>query len=93
MSSQVELHSVSARAQSSDAQSSAVPARSASYDIAGNLEDVGAIHQQLPPPDKGAAAWRLLGAAFVFEALLWGNQYSFYLMNVICTQCYQDYGN
>lgn len=26
----------------------------------------------LPPADGGLAAWRLLMAAFVFEALLWG---------------------
>lgn len=28
--------------------------------------------QQLEPADRGLAAWRLLIAAFVFEALLWG---------------------
>ena len=28
--------------------------------------------QQLEPADGGPAAWRLLVAAFVFEALLWG---------------------
>jgi hypothetical protein len=28
--------------------------------------------QSLAPVDGGAAAWRLLGVAFVFEALLWG---------------------
>ncbi len=28
--------------------------------------------QSLPPADGGRAAWRLLLAAFVFEALLWG---------------------
>lgn len=27
----------------------------------------------LPPADGGIAAWRLLIAAFVFEALLWGS--------------------
>jgi hypothetical protein len=27
---------------------------------------------QLQPVDGGSAAWRLLCAAFVFEALLWG---------------------
>lgn len=31
----------------------------------------------LPPHDRGAAAWRLLLAAFVFEALLWGFPLSF----------------
>jgi hypothetical protein len=29
--------------------------------------------QALVPADGGPAAWRLLVAAFVFEALLWGN--------------------
>jgi len=28
--------------------------------------------QQLEPADGGASAWKLLCAAFVFEALLWG---------------------
>jgi len=32
--------------------------------------------QGLAPTDGGPAAWRLLVAAFVFEALLWGNQSS-----------------
>lgn len=27
---------------------------------------------QLAPADRGLPAWKLLGAAFVFEALLWG---------------------
>ena len=31
----------------------------------------------LPPTDRGLAAWRLLLAAFVFEALLWGFPLSF----------------
>ena len=29
--------------------------------------------QTLPPHDTGRAAWSLLLAAFVFEALLWGS--------------------
>ena len=29
--------------------------------------------QSLPPIDGGKAAWSLLLAAFVFEALLWGS--------------------
>jgi hypothetical protein len=37
-----------------------------------NPQNVIIIEQNLAPADKGAAAWRLLGAAFVFEALLWG---------------------
>jgi len=37
-----------------------------------NPHNVVIIEQNLAPADKGAAAWRLLGAAFVFEALLWG---------------------
>lgn len=32
------------------------------------------FEQNLAPADEGAAAWRLLGATFVFEALLWGVQ-------------------
>ncbi|OIW22987.1 major facilitator superfamily transporter [Coniochaeta ligniaria NRRL 30616] len=34
------------------------------------------IHE-LAPTDRGAAAWKLLGVAFVFEALLWGFPLSF----------------
>jgi hypothetical protein len=33
------------------------------------------VEQQLEPADSGAAAWRLLGAAFVFEALFWGKTF------------------
>jgi hypothetical protein len=33
--------------------------------------------QSLPPHDGGAAAWRLLLSAFVFEALLWAFPLSF----------------
>ena len=35
-------------------------------------QDPRDARQCLAPADRGAAAWRLLGAAFVFEALLWG---------------------
>lgn len=34
-------------------------------------EDI--LIQQLAPADGGPGAWRLLAAAFVFEALLWGD--------------------
>jgi hypothetical protein len=33
-----------------------------------------AQHFQLKPADGGAAAWKALIAAFVFEAILWGRQ-------------------
>lgn len=39
-------------------------------------EDAAEAHS-LPPYDGGKAAWRLLIAAFVFEALLWGFPLSF----------------
>jgi hypothetical protein len=45
-----------------------------SYPSEGPLETLATA---LPPADGGKAAWRLLLAAFVFEALLWG-QYYFY---------------
>ena len=32
----------------------------------------GAVEQHLDPADGGAAAWRILGAAFMFEAVLFG---------------------
>jgi hypothetical protein len=34
--------------------------------------DNRSLQQHLEPVDSGAAAWKLLGAAFVFEALFWG---------------------
>lgn len=40
-------------------------------------EDAPVIQQYLPPVDGGLAAWKLLGAAFVFEAFLWGLNTSF----------------
>lgn len=36
------------------------------------------IIQQLKPADGGKAAWSVLIAAFVFEALLWGKNLPFY---------------
>lgn len=36
----------------------------------GEQEDI--LQRHLKPADRGHAAWKLLGAAFVFEALLWG---------------------
>ena len=38
------------------------------------IQDNGAIDQQLERADGGAAAWTILCAAFMFEALLWGEQ-------------------
>jgi len=37
-----------------------------------NAYDIPVVEQNLAPADSGAAAWRLLVVAFVFEALLWG---------------------
>ncbi|KAH7416878.1 major facilitator superfamily domain-containing protein [Cadophora sp. MPI-SDFR-AT-0126] len=42
-----------------------------------DLEGENVVIQQLLPADGGPAAWRLLVAAFVFEALLWGFPISF----------------
>ena len=36
------------------------------------LGDVGGVEQQLEPADGGAAAWKVLCATFVFEAVLFG---------------------
>lgn len=38
-------------------------------------EDNAAVDQQLEPADGGRAAWIILCAAFMFEALLWGEHY------------------
>lgn len=36
------------------------------------FDQENAVRQHLLPTDGGPAAWRVLIAAFVFEALLWG---------------------
>jgi hypothetical protein len=46
-----------------------LPPHPSSLDVSDNFR---AVEQYLQPADGGPAAWRLLGAAFVFEALLWG---------------------
>jgi len=38
----------------------------------GRTEHTEIEQRVLEPVDRGAAAWRLLGVAFIFEALLWG---------------------
>ena len=38
------------------------------------LGDVGGFEQQLEPADGGAAAWKVLCATFVFEAVLFGER-------------------
>jgi hypothetical protein len=45
------------------------------FNDAENAHNVVGIEQNLAPADKGVAAWRLLGVAFVFEALLWGEYF------------------
>lgn len=39
------------------------------------IQDNSAVDQQLERADGGVAAWTILCAAFVFEALLWGEHY------------------
>lgn len=41
-----------------------------------SIDEENRLTVQLKPADGGFTAWRLLCAAFVFEALLWG-KYSF----------------
>ena len=38
----------------------------------GLLDETRGIDQQLKPVDRGAAAWKVLFAAFMFEAVFWG---------------------
>lgn len=38
------------------------------------LGDVGGVEQELEPADGGAAAWKVLCATFVFEAVLFGER-------------------
>ncbi|KAI0115574.1 major facilitator superfamily domain-containing protein [Nemania sp. FL0031] len=49
--------------------------------------------QELAPIDGGAAAWRLLCAAFVFEALLWGFPLSFGVFQEYYSQVPEFAGN
>lgn len=37
-------------------------------------DDAAVIQHHIEPADRGSTAWKLLGAAFVFEALLWGKR-------------------
>lgn len=46
--------------------------RQPSRDEVGEPPNSGRAEQELAPVDGGSAAWRLLSAAFMFEALLWG---------------------
>ena len=41
-------------------------------DNTAGLESAGAVEQHLEAADGGAAAWRILGSAFMFEAVLFG---------------------
>jgi hypothetical protein len=50
----------------------ATAASTSSTTINSSNEPYDALIQELEPADGGPAAWRLLVAAFVFEALLWG---------------------
>lgn len=45
--------------------------------VAGGTEHHHAPTQHLPPVDGGLEAWRVLLAAFMFEAILWGFPLSF----------------
>ncbi|KAI1427776.1 major facilitator superfamily domain-containing protein [Xylaria sp. FL1777] len=46
-------------------------------DVEGDRTNPTRAEQELAPVDGGPAAWRLLAAAFIFEALLWGFPLSF----------------
>jgi hypothetical protein len=35
-------------------------------------EDASGLHHALPPADRGKDAWLVLAAAFILEALVWG---------------------
>ena len=49
------------------------------------LGDVGGVEQQLKPADGGAAAWKVLCATFMFEAVLFGEHHrSFLHHNTLC---------
>ena len=41
-------------------------------DNTAGMGTAGAVEQHLEAADGGAAAWRILGAAFMFEAVLFG---------------------
>ncbi|KAL8834869.1 MAG: hypothetical protein Q9176_007234 [Flavoplaca citrina] len=46
-------------------------------DSTGNLINHEGVAQQLKPSDGGIAAWKVLFAAFMFEAMMWGFSVSF----------------
>ena len=46
-------------------------------DLVEHIDEQGQVGHQLPPVDGGAAAWKVLFGAFVFEALLWGERFRY----------------
>ncbi|OZJ01544.1 hypothetical protein BZG36_05508 [Bifiguratus adelaidae] len=73
------------------------PARTVSEllpdDLNTSLEGSAGVSQQLEPTDKGPAAWRLLWATFVFEALLWGFPLSYGIFQNYYSQLPEFAGN
>ena len=47
----------------------------------GNPDNIQGVDQQLKPADGGITAWKVLFAAFMFEALLWGKLTHHYILN------------
>ncbi|KAI1150388.1 major facilitator superfamily domain-containing protein [Nemania diffusa] len=62
-------------------------------DLEGNSASGTGMEQELAPVDGGPAAWKLLSAAFVFEALLWGFPLSFGVFQEYYSQVPQFAGN
>ncbi|OZJ02031.1 hypothetical protein BZG36_04945 [Bifiguratus adelaidae] len=58
-----------------------------------SLEGAGGVSQQLKPADGGPAAWRLVWATFVFEALLWGFTLSYGVFQNYYSQLPEFAGN
>ncbi|OZJ01535.1 hypothetical protein BZG36_05671 [Bifiguratus adelaidae] len=82
---------------SSSTQAPATPAGTVSDllqdDMNTSLEGAGGVSQQLEPADGGPAAWRLLWATFIFEALLWGFPLSYGIFQNYYSQLPEFAGN
>ncbi|KAL8995898.1 MAG: hypothetical protein Q9169_004472 [Polycauliona sp. 2 TL-2023] len=63
------------------------------FNTNGDLTDHGGFVQQLKPADGGIAAWKVLFAAFMFEAILWGFPISFGVFQNYYTELEEFHNN
>jgi hypothetical protein len=79
MTSTTTLHSI-------ELQSSPLPDRNIQLEPGRQFEENQESGGQLAPTDGGPAAWKLLWAAFTFEAILWGKPTSHSMFRFLLTR-------